>query len=173
MGDIVTEVAKYKKGWVGGMPETPCGSGSTMKETRQQREWLPAMIDKYGIRTVADIGAGDLNWIKTLDWDVEYTPYDLVPRQPEVQPFDLIKQVPPQVDLILCLWVLNHLPFEHCRAAIKNLKSSGAKYLMMTDRPIWREEQPPEIDMPFIEEIVLNGKQDSIRLVLLNDLEAA
>ena len=125
------------------------------------------MVKKYDIKTIADIGAGDLNWVQTLDWDVVYTPYDLVPRHPEVKPFDLIRQAPPKVDLVMCLWVLNHLPYTHCQQALLNLKASGAKYLMMTDRPIWRKEQPPEIDMPFIEELVLNDKRDSIKLCVL------
>jgi len=38
---------------------------------------------------------------------------------------------------------------------------------MMTDRPRWREEQPPEIEMPYLERLVLNKKMDSIVLVEL------
>jgi hypothetical protein len=167
LGDIITEVSKYQVGWKGGLPETVCGSGSRLSNTEAQREWIPAMVEKYKIKSIADIGAGDLNWVKKLDWDVNYTPYDLVPRQPEVKQFDLVQEVPPKVDMIMCLWVLNHFPYDHCKQALKNIFKSKAKYLMMTDRPIWREEQPAEIDMPFIEELVLNGKQDSIRLIKL------
>ena len=101
MGDIITEVAKYKKGWVGGLPETECGSGSMLKNTELQRKWMPEIVKKYGIKTVADIGAGDLNWVKSMSWDVEYTPYDLVPRHPEVQPFNLLEKIPPKVDMIM------------------------------------------------------------------------
>ena len=169
MGDIITEVEKYKKGWGGGLPETPCGAGSKLSNTKQQRDWIPKILNKYMIQSIADIGAGDLNWIKHthIPGTIEYTPYDLVPRLPEVRKFDLLKQIPPKVDLIMCLWVLNHLPYDHCKKAIENIKASGAKYLMMTDRPVWREEQPPEIEMPYLEELVLNEKQDSIRLIAL------
>ena len=170
MGDIITEVAKYKKGWVGGLPETECGFGSKMSETVLQRKWIPEIVEKYSIKSVADIGAGDLNWIKSIDWPVEYTAYDLVPRQPEVKPFDLVTEIPPHVDMIMCLWVLNHLPFEHCRRAILNIRASGAKYLMMTDRPLWHDEQPKEIQMPCAEEMVLNLKNDSIKLIDLSKL---
>lgn len=167
MGDVITEVAKYYRGWTGGLPETPCGYGSKLAVTAPQRMWIPQMVDQYGIRTVADIGAGDLNWITHLDWDVDYSAFDLVPRHPDVKQFDLLHEIPPKVDLLLCLWVLNHLPYEHCQAAIENLKASGSKYLIMTDRLRYREDQPPEIDMPAIESMPLNDKGDSIRLIEL------
>lgn len=157
MSGIITEKAKYVKGWTGGLPETPCGFGSKLSSTKHQRQWIAEILKKYEIESIADIGAGDLNWIKHVDLgDIDYQAYDLVPRLPEVKLFDIINQVPPKVDLIMCLWVLNHMPYEHCEAAIANLKASGAKYLMMTDVPRYRKDQPPEIDMPHIE-IMDNG----------------
>ena len=168
MSDIITQVDKYKKGWTGGLPETACGSGSRLSKTIKQRKWIPYIIEKYNIKTISDIGAGDLNWVKKMDLSgVEYTPYDLVPRHPDVIEFDLIQHVPPKTDLILCLWVLNHLPFEHCQHAIKNIIDSGSKYLMMTDRPRYHADQPPEILMDAIEAMPLNDKGDSIRLIKL------
>ena len=164
MGDIVGR-EKFREGWVGGRPETECGAGSTLEATRSQRHWLPVVIDTYGIRTITDVGAGDLNWIRHTDLrGAKYTPMDLVPRQPEVIVFDLLLEVPPSADLLMCLWVLNHLDFESCRKAIANLKASGSKYLLMTDRPKWHHEQPPEIVMPYIEELRLNDKGDRILL---------
>jgi len=168
MSDIITEISKYQKGWIGGLPETPCGSGSKLSNTIAQRKWIGKLIKTYKIKTIADIGAGDLNWIKKIDLKgIEYTPYDLVPRQPDVKKFDCIQQVPPKVDMLMYLWVLNHFPYDHCKKALENIFKSGAKYLLMTDRPVWREEQPPEIELPFIKELVLNDKQDSIRLIKL------
>lgn len=170
MGDVITEVEKYKQGWSGGLPETPCGFGSRLSNTAEQRAWIPDVVRKYRIKTIADIGAGDLNWMRHIEWpgDVTYTPYDLVVRHPQVIQFDLIQQVPPKVDMIMCLWVLNHLPKSHCRIALQNIKASGSKYLMMTDRPIWHHEQPEEILMPHIEELILiPHKGDRIMLVEL------
>ena len=82
----------------------------------------------------------------------------------DVVEFDLLKESPPPADLILCLWVLNHFNLESCRQALANLKASGSKYLMMTDRPIWHHEQPPEIVMEYVEELKLNEKGDRIIL---------
>jgi hypothetical protein len=75
-----------------------------------------------------------------------------------------VSAVPPQADMLMCLWVLNHLDIDSCRKALANLKASGAKYLLMTDRPIWHAEQPPEIVMAFVEELKLNAKGDRILL---------
>lgn len=169
MSDIV-DLKKMAAGWVGGLPETPCGYGSKLSTTEAQREWIPKMVRKYKVKTVADIGAGDLNWVQHVKWPkgVEYTAYDLIPRKEEVTKFDLLAEIPPQVDLIMCLWVLNHFDFENCRKAIQNLKASGATYLLMTDRPIWHREQPPEIVMPALETLVLNEKQDRLILACLS-----
>lgn len=165
MGDIIYDREKFKQGWKGGLPETPCGSGSRLEETKAQRAAIPNWITKYGIKTIADIGAGDLNWITKTDLrGATYTPFDLVPRKPEVQQFDIVEQVPGCYDLIICLWVLNHLPFDACRQALQNIKASGSGYLLMTDRPIWHHEQPPEIVMGHVEELVLNKKGDRIIL---------
>lgn len=172
MGDIITQVDKYKKGWQGGLPETPCGHGSKLSSTRAQREWIPQLVRKYHFRTVADIGAGDLNWIKHMQWpdDTVYMPFDLVPRHEEVVEFNLLEEVPPKVDLLLCLWVLNHFPKDHCIKAIENLRASGTPYLLVTDRKRWIKDQPLEmLDLvdAAVEVLVLNDKGDSIRLVEL------
>lgn len=166
MSDIVTDLEKIKRGWHGGLPETPCGYGSTMEATKAQREWIPKIVKKYRIKTIADVGAGDLKWFSTMTFPktVRVSHYDVYPRKPEVIEFDLLKESPPASDLILCLWVLNHFDMPSCRTAIENLKNSGSKYLMMTDRPIWHREQPPEIVMEYVEELKLNQKGDRIIL---------
>ena len=167
-GDIVYDVTKYEKGWTGGLPETQCGSGSMLRNTKAQREWIPQMVEKYGIRSIADIGAGDLNWIRKMSLGrVDYTAYDLVPRHESIIRFDLVAEIPPPVDMIMCLWVLNHFPMDNSRQAIANLKASGSKYLMMTDRPRWHKDQPEEIKMPYIEKLPLNPIGDSIMLIEL------
>lgn len=168
MTEAVRNVGKFVKGWRSGLPETVCGVGSRIGNTKAQREWIPQIIEKYGIKTVADIGAGDLNWIKTMDLSgIDYTAYDLVPRVDGVIKFDLVLEVAPRVDMIMCLWVLNHLPLNDSRNAIANLKASGSKYLMMSDRPSWHCGQPEEIVMPYIEELRINSKGERILLIEL------
>jgi hypothetical protein len=166
MSDIVTDIEKYKKGWIGGLPETPCGHGSTLNATKSQREWIPKIIRKHKIKTISDIGAGDLNWFRLMNIpnSISINHYDVYPRHADVTKFDLLKEIPFESDMIMCLWVLNHFDFQSCKKAIDNIKSSGSKFLMMTDRPIWHHEQPPEIKMEYIEELKLNEKGDRIIL---------
>ena len=131
------QIDKYRRGWTSGLPETLCGFGSMIDQTEIQREWILRMVGKYGIRTIHDIGAGDLNWIKVIKWPypVKYRAFDLVPRRSDVRQFDLIHEKPQAVDLTMCLWVLNHMPEDHARVALDNLRASGSKYLMYTYWP--------------------------------------
>lgn len=166
--DIVYDVGKYRDGWNGGLPETKCGFGSRLDQTVEQRDWLQKVFAKFEIKSIADIGAGDLNWVKTMDLEgIAYRPYDLVVRDPSVTRFDLLQEIPPQVDCIMLLWVLNHFDFDDCRKALKNIRASGAKYLIMTDRPKWHEEQPKEIQMQALDALLLNDKGDRIKLIKL------
>ena len=158
---------EFASGWKGGLPETPCGSGSRIANTKAQRAWIPQIIRKYGIETVADIGAGDLNWITRMDMPAQYQAYDLVPRRPEVYEYDLLKRIAPKADLIMCLWVLNHFDNDDCIKAIRHIKESGSAFLLMTDRPDWHESQPAEIKMDYVEELKLSAKGDRIILVKL------
>ena len=116
-------LAKFSRGWRSGLPETACGAGSKLSNTRSLRQWLLAMVEKYGIRSVVDIGAGDRNWIKKLQWDVRYTAYDLVPRSADVRRFDLINEIPPGADPVLCLWVINHMPQQDREQALDWVKN--------------------------------------------------
>ena len=161
-------IAKYRRGWTGGLPETPCGYGSKLKNTVKQRAYISEIIERYGIGTIADIGAGDMNWIHKTDLKgAKYTAYDLVPRRPGVEKFDLVNEIPPPVDLILCFWVLNHLTIEECRKAIHNLKLSNSTYMLMTFVDRYADDLPKEINMPYIDDIYLNEIQGSIRLIEL------
>jgi hypothetical protein len=138
--------------------------------TKEQREFLARIFDDYGIGSIADIGAGDMNWIKHMDLTgIEYMPYDLVPRHDSVAEFDLLQDIPPAADLILCLWVLNHMDYNDCKTAIQHLKWSGAEYIAMTDRPQWHAEQPPEIQAKALETLELNKKGDRILFFRLAD----
>lgn len=118
--------------WTGGHI---CGRGSVFEHTKFAREQLISVIVAYKIKSIADIGAGDLSWISSIDFgDVKYTAYDLVPRHTDVIKFDITLDVAPTVDLIFSRYVLNHLsdvPELH-EAAIKNIKNSNSKFLLMT-----------------------------------------
>jgi hypothetical protein len=166
LGDIISDPAKYREGWRGGRPETECGIGSTLAETETQRRWIPEIIRQYGIKSVADIGAGDLNWISKIDIGCDYYPLDLVPRHPDVKQFDIVASVPPTVEMVMCLWVLNHFPEDAAKQAYANIMASGCKYFMLT----WESRLHDFLDLPAIESVVIRKRDDErgnveIRLV--------
>ena len=163
---IITDPAKYRRGWHGGRPETECGSGSTLRETRFQREWLPKMVAKYGIKSIADIGAGDLNWIKHTKLGCHYRAYDLIPRHPKVKELNLLTDKLPKADCLLVLWVINHLPAKEQCIAMAKLRASGSRYLIMT----YDRRCEDCADLPYIQSAILKhikGIDFEIRLIEL------
>lgn len=117
------------------MPETKCGAGSTMAQTAIQREWIPRMVEKHGIKSIADLGAGDLNWASRTAFGCEYTPYDLVPRAHGVKKLDILTDKLPEADCLMVLWVINHMTPEQAKIACARIMQSKARFLMVTNRP--------------------------------------
>lgn len=111
-----------------------CGAGSVFEATKLTRMMLIHIVKKYDIRTVSDAGAGDLSWIYSLNWGVEYTPYDIRKWDPRVIEFDITKDVLPATDLIICRHVLNHLGSELHEEALNRFEESGSKYVFITHR---------------------------------------
>ena len=158
--DQVNDIAKYRKGWTGGLPETPCGYGSKLGATQIQREVIPLWMHYYDIQTIADIGAGDLNWVKHIKWIDEPVihHYDLVPRHRDVEPLDLLADDLPHADCIWLLWVLNHFPEEQMRQGLEKVLSSGCKYLLMT----YESRLPDFMDLDCVEEVQLRPPKPGV-----------
>lgn len=129
---MLTDRERFAKGWGSGKGDgTVCGAGSTIMATSRIRRWLPGMVERHGIRTVCDAGAGDLHWIKLVPWQVEYRPFDLIVRHPSVTELDIVTQPLPACDLILCRAVLNHLHAPQVGLAL-GLFAQAGKYLLAT-----------------------------------------
>lgn len=129
---------RMKNGWRGGLPYgTVCGIGSTLENTANARAWLPSVCHDYGIASVNDAGAGDLTWIRKVDWrGIEVRYFDLIPRSREVLQLDITKQTMPRADAILCRHCLNHLDEIRVGMAIERFREC-ASFLIATqfDRP--------------------------------------
>lgn len=137
------------KEWGGGKPETPCGKGSTLDSTKNIRPVLQDWFLHYSIRRLADVGCGDQNWIRTLELPPVYQGFDLIPRNDQVQKFDLCKDVlPANYDAILCRHCLNHLPVMRVQAALF-LMMRRTRYLILTQHVgPWAQ---PKVDGHFAE----------------------
>jgi hypothetical protein len=118
-------------GWHMGRPETICGNGSLRKYSEKSRVWLPKVCAEYGIGKVCDAGAGDLWYVRGIEWDVEYRPFDLIARDPSVIERDVTRKALPKCDAILCRMVLNHLDEERILMALALFRRS-ARYLIAT-----------------------------------------
>lgn len=132
--------------------ESVSGYGSTMEQTETIRKKLPVLFKSLNIKSVLDIPCGDLNWFPMNDMpdDFYYMGADIVPelvgsardkmrgRKPILVQFevmDITKDKLPPVDLILVRDLLGHFSNADVRLALKNIKQSGAKYLLATTFP--------------------------------------
>ena len=152
--------------WRGGLAEgTPCGEGSLMKNAKVISSWLPDICNRFNIKTVCDAGAGDMHWIKHVDWDVDYKPYDLIPRSKDVAKLDITIESMPKCDAILCRMVFNHLDDDRIKMA---LDLFDAKYLIATqfqsgDRE-FQKDLRPWLGDPI--EMSIDGHEDNCYLAI-------
>lgn len=147
----------YKGKWTGGFPETASGSGSMLKNTVGVREFLPQVIQEYGIKSIFDAPCGDRNWIRTLDFDglgCKYRGGDIVPElvleqnDKAVKVFDIRNDAPPKVDLWFCRDCLFHLSEADIDAALENMvDGSTIKYLLVTSHTMEAEHHPLNRDI--------------------------
>jgi len=124
---------RMKNGWRGGKPFTVCGIGSTLENTSKVREWLPHLVKRHDITSLNDAGAGDLVWIRKIQWkkEIQYNAFDLIPRDPSVTKLDITTQAMPQACAILCRHTLNHLDDTRIGMALDLFRRS-AWYLIAT-----------------------------------------
>ena len=119
------------------------GNGSTIEQTQQIAEHLPALISEMGIQSVLDIPCGDLEWMKRIDLGgAKYIGADVAPSliayldsqfpDREFRVLNITKDVLPKVDLIFCRDLFVHLSNKDIRSAIRNIQLSGSKYLATT-----------------------------------------
>ncbi|HHO46881.1 MAG TPA: methyltransferase domain-containing protein [Desulfobacteraceae bacterium] len=119
------------------------GQGSTIEATVHLRKNLAAVLGRYGVKTVLDLGCGDCNWfIRMMDGiHIEhYHGIDIV--APLIE--ENRKKYPPGLcsfthaditsasldtsDLVLVRDVLTHLKVRNVIKVLANIKNSGSQY---------------------------------------------
>jgi hypothetical protein len=145
--DVFADIYE-KKLW--GSSESRSGMGSHVAATGMVREFLAETFKKYKIQSMLDIPCGDFNWMRLVDMTgVQYTGGDIVPKiieknnqlygegyNLEFRVLDVTRDDLPRVDLVFCKDCLQHLSESNARAALRNFKKNGAKYLLVTSYPL-------------------------------------
>lgn len=129
-----------------GSAESISGFGSEINQTKNLISEIEKILVEKNINSFLDIPCGDYNWMKEVNMNkIKYTGADIVKDliEKNIEKFkdkenvsfevlDLIQDPLPQHDIIFVRDCLVHLPFSEITKAIKNIKSSGCKYLMTT-----------------------------------------
>ena len=128
-----------------GNEESVSGTGSRIHETRTIAEFLPAIIQRYSIRSLLDVPCGDFNWMKQVDLSaVEYYGADIVDalirkniKLYAAQRFnffraDMIQDQLPRVDLIFSRDCLVHFSYHHIFETLDRIKESKSGFFLTT-----------------------------------------
>lgn len=107
---------------------------------------LSDIVERHGIRNLADIPCGDFNWIGAFLSaypEVNYIGCDVVTKLIERNKLkfptrkfvhlDVVVSVPPKVDLIFCKDLINHLENHEIIEAVANMRRSGSTFLLATN----------------------------------------
>ncbi len=136
--------------------ETVSGPGSTLRVTQKMRQELSALLKRFNIKSIADAPCGDCNWMRYVDiGECKYIGIDIVQNlieknrktfggTREFMHLNLIENIIPQVDMIICRDMLTHLTYEQIFNVLRNFKQSGSKYLLATTNVITQRN----VDMP-------------------------
>lgn len=128
-----------------GSAESVSGCGSTLRETRVVRQVLPGLVDQYEVLVLLDIPCGDCHWMSELDFcGRSYIGADIVGALVDqnrgafggpdrrFMHLDVVRDELPAADLVLCRDCLIHLSNADVLAALRNIRRSGARYLLTT-----------------------------------------
>jgi len=129
---LLSDEAMYERmanGWRAGRPYTVCGNGTLPHNTQNVGPALRAWIAQLHVTSVNDAGAGDRRLVPDIP-GLTYRAFDLIPRRPDVEAWDITAKALPACDLIVCRMVLNHLQ-ERLEQTLPLLRESG-KYLVAT-----------------------------------------
>ena len=127
--------------------ESISGPGSDLNYTKNLREALPELFEKYKIKRVLDAPCGDFYWMKEVLKDqpgLSYVGGDIVEElveknrskfsSPQIsfEVLDITKSVLPTADLIIVRDCLFHLGYADIKLFLENLSRSRIKYLLTT-----------------------------------------
>jgi 2-polyprenyl-3-methyl-5-hydroxy-6-metoxy-1,4-benzoquinol methylase len=135
------------KAFKNGNLESSSGPGSSLKVAKETIDLINFTIKKYNIKNIIDLGCGDWNWMRKLNFNnVNYIGYDAseeiinhnkkyVKSNISFEIADIISNIPKKADLCICRDVLFHLENKYILKVLNNIKMSNTKYLITTNFP--------------------------------------
>ena len=141
--EAVFSVIHAQNLWRGGASKS--GKASGLAETERIARELRRIRDQYRLESLVDIPCGDCHWqfVHQLGFS-SYVGADIVASliertkaqfsEPGVafMHLDILKEVTPAADLILCRDLMIHLPNRHILTALKNLGLSNSRYVAIS-----------------------------------------
>jgi len=121
------------------------GRGSSPEYTAGFRDFLQGFMRAHGVKSVLDYGCGDWQWARLMDWSgIDYLGVDIVPslieslrsrHGRERVRFDLAHDgALPEVDLVICKDVLQHLPNGEALGLMGRMEHAAKHVLWVQDR---------------------------------------
>lgn len=119
------------------------GGGADDLQTYIIRQQIPKLVENYKINSLLDCPCGDINYMKQIFHLIpNYTGCDIVedlinthkktfPNKNFIK-LNISEDKIPLNDLILCRDLFVHFSYDAIKKTIKNIKSSGCKYILMT-----------------------------------------
>lgn len=116
------------------------GPGSSLVNTEETRQFIDTIVTTYEIKSVVDLGCGDVNWVsQTKAFSLDYTGIDIssfiIEKDREKYPEksflikDITKDEIPEADLFICRDVLFHLSIKDILLLFENSKGKF-KYIL-------------------------------------------
>lgn len=138
--------------------ESASGPGSSLESTKEVRNLILSSVREFSIRSILDLGCGDLNWmshvieeIQSPDFpsgsEISYEGWDVHPDLVRLlnetygdanisfKVGDVTADDLPCVDLVICRDVLFHLDRALGKKVIERIRDSGAKFFLATSFP--------------------------------------
>jgi hypothetical protein len=128
-----------------GGEESVSGPGSDLINTRRVLRELPELLHRLSIESLVDAPCGDMNWMRHLDYrwrsflGVDIVPEIIAALRAQAWPAEfhfqvgnLVKDILPLADAVLCRDCFVHLPFSSIENAVRLFRRAGFRFLITT-----------------------------------------
>ena len=136
----------YEKNlWLDRVSRSGMGSNPESDAVKKDIIVLNKIFDFIKPSKIIDVPCGDMAWMPYFlnDKNIEYRGYDIVPsiikKNKETYPtlyfekFDIVSQILPQTDIVLCRDLLNHLSISDIHTILDNFIQSGNEYFIISN----------------------------------------